>query len=65
MCELLTLTGFSGLGVGLLTPVYTRCEGKLVPVVLTVVYVAFAVVAGAFVVAMSGWTLYSNGCCGG
>lgn len=49
--------------MALLTPVFANSENMVGAVVLTVVYVVFAVVVGLFVYAVSAWALYSNGCC--
>lgn len=60
VCGLLIFTGLSGLGMALLTPVYARSKKKVAAVVLTLLYVCMAAVVGLFMLAIIGWTLYSN-----
>lgn len=63
LCGLLIFSALLGLGLALLHPLYAASGSKATAVVVTVLYGVVALVVGWFVYAISGWTLYSNGCC--
>lgn len=63
LCGLLIFSALLGLGLALLYPLYAASGSKATAVVVTVLYGVVALVVGWFVYAISGWALYSNGCC--
>lgn len=63
LCGLLIFSALLGLGLALLYPAYASSGSKAAAVVLTLLYGVVALVVGWFVLGMSAWALYSNGCC--